>query len=819
MAKQIAKGGTDAAAGLDTVLDRLRKVPDPVKRSQLAVDLFGTQAEDLGAALFALDPSKAVKTIGDVGGAATQVGKDIRSGPSYELTVFKRQIQQGLVNFLGNKVIPILSRWGKTFDEDVLPPLAAVGGVLNRDFLPAVHGAADIVAATVGWFKEWGVWLLPLAVLIGGVTLALSAEAIAVGAVNIVFGIYRGVILAGTAVTEGFAGAQALLNAVMEANPIILIVTAILALGLAFYIAYKKSDTFRGIVQGAWEGIQAAAETAWKTVLKPTIDALVKGWQAISDGAVWLWQNVLQPFFNFVMPVLKILATIVGVTLYVAFQIWWTGTKLYIDAIVLLIQGLAAVGVWLYKVVLKPVIDLIIWNFKLWWAAAKLYINANIVVFQALATVALWLWKSVIKPTVGFIVGAYHATGDAAKWLWQTAISPAFHGIATVAQWLYDKGLKPPLDKGKQLAKDLGGAFKSAATTIGTEFGKVSDFAKKPIAFVINTVYNKGLVGVWNKVAGAFGAPKLGTFKGFATGGPVYGAGTTTSDSIPAWLSNDEHVWSAREVQGAGGHGAVAQLRAWAAAGGGKGSAGFKGGGAFGWIGSAANAVSGAGSAAWNKVKGAASWLKDTMAASARAGVRAVVNPLISRIPGLDTPYGQMIRGVPLHMIDALFGFADRADQKGASSSTAGGHHASPSQAQSIARKMLGKFGFGAGQMGPLLQDGGRREGLARQRGHADQVGSGLHQGPVRRPVDRVGVVERAQPALVRQRRPPQPGADAGGQWHPEARGDPHGQPVGDRRGGHRPDHHGRAGAPGRAHVRAGHRGGLGGADGAGAGR
>ncbi|MBQ1163992.1 hypothetical protein KBZ21_38985, partial [Streptomyces sp. A73] len=54
---------------------------------------------------------------------------------------------------------------------------------------------------------------------------------------------------------------------------------------------------------------------------------------------------------------------------------------------------------------------------------------------------------------------------------------------------------------------------------------------------------------------------KLPVFK-FARGGAVHGPGTATSDSIPARLSRGEHVWTAREVQGAGGHGAVENLRA-----------------------------------------------------------------------------------------------------------------------------------------------------------------------------------------------------------------------------------------------------------------
>jgi hypothetical protein len=48
---------------------------------------------------------------------------------------------------------------------------------------------------------------------------------------------------------------------------------------------------------------------------------------------------------------------------------------------------------------------------------------------------------------------------------------------------------------------------------------------------------------------------------GFARGGAISGAGTATSDSVPAWLSTGEHVWSAREVQGAGGHRAVEAMR------------------------------------------------------------------------------------------------------------------------------------------------------------------------------------------------------------------------------------------------------------------
>ncbi|MBQ1166387.1 hypothetical protein KBZ21_51215, partial [Streptomyces sp. A73] len=66
---------------------------------------------------------------------------------------------------------------------------------------------------------------------------------------------------------------MAIFNAVMSANPITLIVLAIVALGAAVIYAYKRWGWFRNVVQAAWRGIQTAALWAWNVVLKPTFAA------------------------------------------------------------------------------------------------------------------------------------------------------------------------------------------------------------------------------------------------------------------------------------------------------------------------------------------------------------------------------------------------------------------------------------------------------------------------------------------------------------------------------------------------------------------
>ena len=62
-------------------------------------------------------------------------------------------------------------------------------------------------------------------------------------------------------------------------------------------------------------------------------------------------------------------------------------------------------------------------------------------------------------------------------------------------------------------------------------------------------------IGVWNAIATAaqraFSAEQQAAdaATGFARGGPVFGAGSATSDSIPAWLSNGEFVMRAAAVR------------------------------------------------------------------------------------------------------------------------------------------------------------------------------------------------------------------------------------------------------------------------------
>lgn len=117
MTAQIAQGGKKANSGLQTVLDRLKGIEDPVKRNAAATALFGTQAEDLGDALFALDPGTAAKGMGDVAGATKKVNDAMGNNPGAKFDSFKRKLQTSVVNFLVEKVFPVFDKFKKIWDK------------------------------------------------------------------------------------------------------------------------------------------------------------------------------------------------------------------------------------------------------------------------------------------------------------------------------------------------------------------------------------------------------------------------------------------------------------------------------------------------------------------------------------------------------------------------------------------------------------------------------------------------------------------------------------------------------------------------------
>jgi TP901 family phage tail tape measure protein len=443
-------------------------------------------------------------------------------------------------------------------------------------------------------------------------------------------------------------------------------------------------------IKKAWDAVAGAATWLWSTVLKPTFDAITGAFQAVGTFFMAVWNDFLHPVIelfgavvmfawtDFIRPALGMIAS--------AWQAFADTVRQTYDTVIdAVFKAFGAVVDWVWTTILKPT-------------------------FDAIGTAVDWLANSVLKPTFDAISTAWHATADAMRSVYDTVINAVFTAVGNAITWLSDSVVKPSLNAittawdavgaffdatwnkvikpvldfvGNAIENDLVSKFNTGVSMIKTAWDTLQEVVKAPIRFVVETVLNNGLIAGFNDLAGFFGTDKIPTItlpQGFATGGPVWGAGTSTSDSIPALLSNEEHVWTADEVQGAGGHGAVQELRAMARA----GMFGFASGGPVvqgyslgGIIGSVGSAVGSAASAAGNVLGDITGALSDPMGT-----LRKLVEGLFSGLGAVEhSGFGQMVLGAPRKLLEAAVAKVTGMLGFGGGASVGGGTGAIPTGA------------------------------------------------------------------------------------------------------------------------------------------
>jgi hypothetical protein len=129
MQGKIAAGGDTAAEAFSDVLQHLSAIPDPAKRSQAAVALFGTKAEDLGDSLFAMNMGDAADQMNGMAGATQKAAATASSGAAGWGTL-GRQFQMALIDKL-NAALPVVNAIFGFLQKNqaVIAPLATALGI------------------------------------------------------------------------------------------------------------------------------------------------------------------------------------------------------------------------------------------------------------------------------------------------------------------------------------------------------------------------------------------------------------------------------------------------------------------------------------------------------------------------------------------------------------------------------------------------------------------------------------------------------------------------------------------------------------------
>jgi hypothetical protein len=272
MQNDLLAGGNTARAAFEQVISALLSVKDPATQAQLAMDLFGTPLEDLSKAdipEFLASLSNVGDGLGNVAGASAAAGEALEQTNKQKLEAFKRQIQQALIEKVG-QAVPYLERMGK-WALDNAGTLLALGGTI-LGVAAAVYTVRGAIAA---WNTATLVW---------------------------------------TGITKAATAAQWLWNAAMAANPIGLIVLAIAALAAGFVLLWKNSETFRSIVTTAFGAVWSTIKWVWDWIvgnwplllaiitgpIGMAVYAIIRNWDtikaattAVKDWIVGAWNSVV----------------------------------------------------------------------------------------------------------------------------------------------------------------------------------------------------------------------------------------------------------------------------------------------------------------------------------------------------------------------------------------------------------------------------------------------------------------------------------------------------------------------------------------------
>ncbi len=302
-ADMAAKMGTDAASSAVLLGKALN---DPVKGitalQRVGVSFSDAQRKQIAAMMESGDVAGAQKVIlaelsKEFGGAAKAAGDSLPGQLARGRRAFE-DMSQNLVGSLMPSLVQLMSLGTKLmqfFDKLPGPVKTATVGILGLGatagvLSPFISGLKDASGALTPLGKDvskvYGVlkngdpftaaklavgkWVTPVK---DAATAAASfAKSMAVSTAKLIAHTAATVAakaaqVAVSVATKAWAAAQWLMNAALSANPIGIVIVAIAALVAGIVIAYKRSATFRAIVQKVWAAVKAAVSVAVKLIL------------------------------------------------------------------------------------------------------------------------------------------------------------------------------------------------------------------------------------------------------------------------------------------------------------------------------------------------------------------------------------------------------------------------------------------------------------------------------------------------------------------------------------------------------------------------
>jgi hypothetical protein len=331
----------------------------------------------------------------------------------------------------------------------------------------AAREVAGIVSAAVGFFREHAAIMLTLAAAIVTSVVAYQAYAAIVKIVNGVTIAYNTAVFLVTAATKGWTVAQVALDGALIANPIGVIITAIVLLVAAIVYIATRTTWFQDIWRVTWTWVKSVTAPVVDWFMSYVWPTMRTAFENIARIVEWAWENVIQPSLRLMV--------------------------FYIQNV------LVPVALWLWHNIFEPVMAGIGRAVQAMWIIVQ-------ITWQILKASILSLIVAPLQNMWSIVQPLWNLFADRVRTTWNT-IKPYFDLIMDFIE--------------NRIVR----SFRNGVNAIGVAWDILKAKVKEPVTAVVNTIINP-LINGFNRVAGFFGVKdKVDTIAGFAEGGYT-GAGS-----------------------------------------------------------------------------------------------------------------------------------------------------------------------------------------------------------------------------------------------------------------------------------------------------
>ena len=376
--------------------------------------------------------------------------------------------------------------------------LSEIGNTIMTLLSPIIQSVSEHIKSFAEKWKSLSPEVQKVIVIIGGLVAAIGPVLIIIGKLMSSIG---AIMTYGPKLVSMFGTIKTALSGLFSfiaANPIILVVTAIIA---AVILLWNKCEWFRNLVIGMFEGIKNAVITVWNNIkavwdivqpyfvalwegikasLQPVIESVIGAFQAAWEFIKTIWDFV-QPYFAAIWENIKTIFSVVSQVLGTYFSVAWE--------------------------VIKSVWDIVVQYFSTIWKNIK-------IIFSVVGTVIGGFFQTawtVVKTIWDAVTGYFKAIFNTIKGIF-SAVTAVFRGDFQGA-WDAIKGI---VGTWQQYFQNIWNGIKNIFASVGNFFRNSFQAAWNGIVSIFSNVGNF-FQGIWNTIKNMF--TNIGTTIGNAIGG------------------------------------------------------------------------------------------------------------------------------------------------------------------------------------------------------------------------------------------------------------------------------------------------------------